>query len=91
MIMVIRDENGKIIGSIEFSDKELDLDNEKFIKMIELGTTVIESDKELKINKNNNFHNTMNNVVNSVRNFGLEYYATDEKMLFHKSSEWIEL
>ena len=79
MIMVIRDENGKIIGFIEFSDKELDLDNEKFIKMIELGTTVIESDKELKINKNNNFHNTMNNVVNSVRNFGLEYCATDEK------------
>jgi len=77
--MIIRDENGKIIGSIEFSDKELDLDNEKFIKMIELGTTVIESDKKLKINKNNNFHNTMNNVVNSVRDFGLEYYATDEK------------
>jgi len=35
--MIIKDAHGNVIGSIEFSDKELDLEKEKFEKLVEIG------------------------------------------------------
>ena len=35
--MIIKDAHGNVIGSIEFSDKELDSEKEKFEKIVEIG------------------------------------------------------
>ena len=41
--MIIKDENGKVIGSIEFTEKELDLEKEKFEKIVDLGNKLMET------------------------------------------------
>jgi len=43
--MIFKDENGKIIGSIEFTEKELDLEKEKFEKIADLGNKFFENEK----------------------------------------------
>lgn len=43
--MIIKDGRGKVIGSIEFSDKELDLEKEKFEKLTELCNKVFDNEK----------------------------------------------
>ena len=43
--MVIKDANGNIIGSIEFTEKELELEKEKFEKITELGNKLFENEK----------------------------------------------
>lgn len=86
--MIIKDANGKVIGSIEFTDKELELEKDKFEKITELGNNMLKSHENITISnnnviltKNNNFHNTLGNVVNSVREFNIEMER--QKSMFH--------
>lgn len=43
--MIIKDENGKVIGSIEFTKEELELEKEKFEKIADLGNKLFENER----------------------------------------------
>ena len=89
--MIIKDANGKVIGSIEFTEKELDLEKEKFEKITELGNNMLKSHENITISNNNviltknsNFHNTLGNFSSLVNNFSNQYYETErQKSMFH--------
>ncbi len=92
--MIIKDANGKVIGSIEFTEKELDLEKEKFEKITELGNNMLKSHENITISNNNviltknsNFHNTLGNVVNSVRDFSIEMDLNNKRSMFHYDLE----
>ena len=87
--MVIKDENGKVLGSIEFSKEELELDNEKFTKITELGNRVFDNER---LNKEENtkrldritstLSNTLHEVADVVKDFN--------KCAFYDPNEWDE-
>ena len=89
--MIIKDANGNIIGSIEFTDKELDLEKEKFEKITELGNNMLKSHENITISnnnviltKNNNFHKTLGSFSSIVDNFSNQFYETErQKSMFH--------
>ncbi len=74
--MVIKDENGKVLGSIEFSKEELELDNEKFAKIAELGNRMFDNER-LKKEENtkrldkitSTLSNTLHEVTDLVKDF----------------------
>ena len=84
--MIIKDANGKIIGSIEFTDKELDkFNNENINTAVNAIKEIALSNNNVILTKNNNFHNTLGNVVNSVRDFSME--MDNKHSMFHYDLE----
>ena len=87
--MIIRDRSGKVLGSIEFSKEELELDNEKFTKIAELGNRVFDNER-LKKEENtkrldkitSSLSNTLHEVADLVKDFN--------KCEFYDPNEWDE-
>ena len=86
--MIIKDANGKVIGSIEFTDKELDKFNNENIN------TAVNAIKEIALSNNNviltksiHFHDTLDNVVNSVKDFNIEMDLNNKCSMFHYDLE----
>ena len=91
--MIIRDRSGKILGSIEFSKEELELDNEKFAKIAELGNKMLDNEKTKmesivrgkeentkRIDKiTSTLSNTLHEVADLVKGFNsYEFYDPNE-------------
>lgn len=84
--MIIRDRSGKVLGSIEFSKEELELDNEKFTKIAELGNRMFDNER-LKKEENtkrldkitSTLSNTLHEVADLVKDFNkCEFYDPNE-------------
>ena len=94
--MIIRDRSGKVLGSIEFSKEELELDNEKFTKIAELGNKMFDNEKTKmettvrgkeentkRIDKiTSTLSNTLHEVADLVKDFN--------KCEFYDPNEWDE-
>lgn len=84
--MIIRDRSGKVLGSIVFSKEELELDNEKFAKIAELGNRMFDNER-LKKEENtkrldkitSTLSNTLHEVADLVKDFNkCEIYDPNE-------------
>ena len=80
--MIIKDENGKIIGSIEFTEKELDLEKEKFEKIAELGNKLMETIIKRKEENTKRVDKITATVVDIVKNINKYEYCD--------STEWTD-
>ena len=86
--MIIKDANGNVIGSIEFTDKELDLEKEKFEKITELGNNMLKSHENITISnnnveltKNNMFYKTLGSFSSLIDNFSNQYEKSQEEVI----------
>ena len=91
--MIIKDKKGNVLGSIEFSKEELELDNEKFLKIAELGHKMLDNEKTKmetivrgkeentkRIDKiTSTLSNTLHEVADLVKGFNsYEFYDPNE-------------
>ena len=87
--MIIRDRSGKVLGSIEFSKEELELDNEKFVKIAELGNRVFDNErlkKEENTKRIDKITSTLSNTLHEVADLVKDF----NKCEFYDPNEWDE-
>jgi len=78
--MIIKDANGNVIGSIEFTEKELDLEKEKFEKIAELGNKLMETIIKRKEENTKRVDKITATVVGIVKDINEhEYYNPTER------------
>ena len=87
--MIIRDRSGKVLGSIEFSKEELELDNEKFAKIAELGNKIFDNErlkKEENTKRIDKITSTLSNTLHEVADLVKDF----NKCEFYDPNEWDE-
>lgn len=87
--MIIKDRSGKVLGSIEFSKEELELDNEKFAKIAELGNRVFDNErlkKEENTKRLDKITSTLSNTLHEVADLVKDF----NKCEFYDPNEWDE-
>ena len=80
--MIIKDVNDKVIGSIEFTDKELDLEKEKFEKIVDLGNKLMETTIKSKEENTKRIDKITTTVVDIVKDIN--------KHECYDSTEWTD-
>ena len=87
--MIIKDANGKIIGSIEFTEKELDLEKEKFEKITDLGNKLMETtikSKEENTKRVDKITTTVSKTLHEIADIVKDI----NKYEYYDSTEWTD-
>ena len=87
--MIIKDENGKVIGSIEFTEKELDLEKEKFEKIVDLGNKLMETTikrKEENTKRVDKITTTVSETLHEIADIVKDI----NKYEYYDSTEWTD-